>query len=635
MKKLLLLLIAVVALGEAAADEIPAGFRPLETPTTVRPDYQVIADGVKMPNELKFFNPKTSTPSRSSSIIYDQPEGELKTYYRSGGAMFFQDLFVDIQLLTGPQEGHAYVVYGDNGKVYFKDPVYGLKTGAWVEGTLSDDGTQIIVPMGQPIYEQDGYTLDLCWASTEYGGPDYYNYYPIDFTVDERIVDAVYTIDGDCLYLENTTGDLDAGFPDAASIYGLSAVWSNDITHWNMCIDFGTVYTERPFDPWPVITEQPEGELVDYLRSGEYLLNGALGLSMGVQFGKAYCVFGNDGKVYIGQPIQNAGYYKQPASISESPNPDFQILHWVEGTLSEDGTTITVPMMQGLVWDEENDVAHVLANVTILVDEDGQIYYHINDDVTEMTYTIDGNKLILNGTEGDMNAEWPMQITGLAECILYLQYDNAMAFTGNMDWNTVWHKIVRTPVVPANPSLDPADLYGQDAWYDCGNESGASELKHFILLEDVDGNPIDEKYVTYSIFTDDDQLFTFKADTYLYDLTEDMTEIPYNTSGKALTHRHTKFYRTNAEGYERFFDWRIGIQVYYTVEGVRNASDIVYYEVFDHNGSGVKEMVADYKTVASVKYYNMAGLEMREPEGICIAVTTYTDGTIQTAKVVK
>ena len=61
MKKLLLLLIAVVALGEAAADEIPAGFRPLETPTTVRPDYQVIADGVKMPNELKFFNPKTST----------------------------------------------------------------------------------------------------------------------------------------------------------------------------------------------------------------------------------------------------------------------------------------------------------------------------------------------------------------------------------------------------------------------------------------------------------------------------------------------------------------------------------------------------------------------------------------------
>ena len=114
-----------------------------------------------------------------------------------------------------------------------------------------------------------------------------------------------------------------------------------------------------------------------------------------------------------------------------------------------------------------------------------------------------------------------------------------------------------------------------------------------------------------------------------------MTEIPfYHPNGKALTPRCSHFYRTNAEGYDRFFDWRIGIQVYYTVEGVRNASNIVYYEVFEHNSSGVNEMITG-KTVAAVKYYNMAGQEMREPEGICIAVTTYTDGTIQTAKVVK
>ncbi len=630
MKKLLLLLIAVVALGEAAADEIPAGFRPLETPTTVRPDYQVIADGVKIPDELKFFNPKNSTPSRSSEIIfYNQPEGELKTYYRSGGAMFFLNLFVDIQLVIGPQDGKAYVVYGDDGKVYLRNPVYGLETGAWVEGRLSEDGTQIIVPMGQTIYEQDGYTLDLCWASTEYGGPDYYNYYPIDFTVDDSIDEAVYTIDGDCLILENTAGDLEAGFPDNATIYGLSAVWSNDITHWNMCIDFGSVYTERPFDPWPVIEAQPEGELVDYLRSGEYLLNGVYGPTMDVQFGKAYCVFGNDGKVYIMDPIICGDYQRY------RPHPNVSTVCWVEGTLSEDGTTVTVPMGQGLGWDEENDVAYVLANVTILVDEDGQIYYHINEDVTEMTYTIDDNKLILNGTDGDMNAEWPMQITGLAECSMYPQYDYEKAFTGNMEWNTVWHKIVRTPVVPADPSLDPADLYGQDVWYDCGNESGESYLNHAIKLEDVDGNPIDGNYVSYSIFTDDDQIFTFEAASYQPELTDDMTEIPfYHPNGKALTPRCSHFYRTNAEGYDRFFDWRIGIQVYYTVEGVRNASNIVYYEVFEHNSSGVNEMITG-KTVAAVKYYNMAGQEMREPEGICIAVTTYTDGTIQTAKVVK
>ena len=41
------------------------------------------------------------------------------------------------------------------------------------------------------------------------------------------------------------------------------------------------------------------------------------------------------------------------------------------------------------------------------------------------------------------------------------------------------------------------------------------------------------------------------------------------------------------------------------------------------------------KTVASVKYFNMAGQEMSEANGVCIAVTNYTDGTTSTAKVVR
>ena len=50
--------------------------------------------------------------------------------------------------------------------------------------------------------------------------------------------------------------------------------------------------------------------------------------------------------------------------------------------------------------------------------------------------------------------------------------------------------------------------------------------------------------------------------------------------------------------------------------------------------TGIDEMNAN-KTVANVRYYNMAGQEMQQADGMTIVVTTYTDGTTKTAKVVK
>ena len=50
--------------------------------------------------------------------------------------------------------------------------------------------------------------------------------------------------------------------------------------------------------------------------------------------------------------------------------------------------------------------------------------------------------------------------------------------------------------------------------------------------------------------------------------------------------------------------------------------------------TGVEELNAD-KTVAGVRYFNMAGQEMQQADGMTIVVTTYTDGTTSTAKVMK
>ena len=50
--------------------------------------------------------------------------------------------------------------------------------------------------------------------------------------------------------------------------------------------------------------------------------------------------------------------------------------------------------------------------------------------------------------------------------------------------------------------------------------------------------------------------------------------------------------------------------------------------------TGIDEMTGD-KAVANVRYFNMAGQEMQEANGMTIVVTTYTDGTTSAVKVMK
>ena len=52
------------------------------------------------------------------------------------------------------------------------------------------------------------------------------------------------------------------------------------------------------------------------------------------------------------------------------------------------------------------------------------------------------------------------------------------------------------------------------------------------------------------------------------------------------------------------------------------------------NTTAVEELDAT-KAVAGVAYYNMAGQQMQEANGVTIVVTTYTDGSTTTAKVIK
>ena len=134
----------------------------------------------------------------------------------------------------------------------------------------------------------------------------------------------------------------------------------------------------------------------------------------------------------------------------------------------------------------------------------------------------------------------------------------------------VYWTLPTDPAVPANPIAV--------SWEDKGSEGGYNRFGFTLPTTDVDGNPIDQMKLSYSIYTDEDQLFTFDAETYSDDIEEDLTEIPFSIYKNAWDFYEgaVYFYRTNAEGYEPLFTNRLGIQVHYTVAGVKNSSDIVY-----------------------------------------------------------
>ena len=55
---------------------------------------------------------------------------------------------------------------------------------------------------------------------------------------------------------------------------------------------------------------------------------------------------------------------------------------------------------------------------------------------------------------------------------------------------------------------------------------------------------------------------------------------------------------------------------------------------YEDTPTGVTE-IAQGKTVAGVRYFNIDGKEMMQPQGLTIAVTNYSDGTTKTEKIMK
>ena len=80
-------------------------------------------------------------------------------------------------------------------------------------------------------------------------------------------------------------------------------------------------------------------------------------------------------------------------------------------------------------------------------------------------------------------------------------------------------------------------------------------------------------------------------------------------------------------------DGKYRVEAYAIADG-KLQSDPIAYEFYVNPATGLSEMVGS-KTVASTRYFNVAGQEMQEANGLTIVVTTYTDGTTSAVKVMK
>ena len=579
----------------------------------------------KMVNkEMTKMNVKNLKADKASfRVITEQPEGELKSYNRAGFYVYVSNGY----LYSGQQDGNRMdIVYGEDGKVYMKNVICGIGSyfgDSWVEGTI--EGNEIHVPMGQSIYWSDQYQADvvLAMGNTYQDEQGYWG-----FEIDDRATEAVYVIDGQTITLQGTE---DQEAADDLFGYGLSAYWSDD-NSWSGFIEWNTVLTERePVVTPDIITEIPEGcQVYTYYRNSGAIYSSIFGIGGGETDGKFTVAFDlTNGDVYIQNPVW---YY-------DSYNT------WVKGTYDWTTGIITIPTGQYLTWNDSYQYGIVLGMGSTYVYEDGvdeetgePNYYlgtELDERATEIQFMIDDDTIYLLNTEGDINAEFPENYNAYG---LYCYYSDDQSFSAvefaNRDEygyaEPFGYIVDLKPAVPANPTADE--------WYDCGDESGFSRFYFTLPTTDVDGNMIDPEYLSVSIYVDNGngpELFTFDEATYYYDIEGmgDLTEIPYSvySGGYDFHNGYFYFYRTNAEGFEPLFTQNIGIQAFYTVDGVKNASDIVWlYDI----ESGVNEMNAD-KAVASVRYFNVAGQEMAQPSGMTIKVTTYTDGTTSAVKVVK
>ncbi len=210
---------------------------------------EVAATGVTNP-QMEFHYTVIEKDTYVPPVIEEQPEGELRIYNRSGGVIrevekpyTVEEGESPYEIIQEQQEGSLSIVFAPDNKVYIERPVSWSYYDGWVEGTLSDDGKTITVPMGQYV----AYTKSLEMAVQV--GVFVYDEERGSYFYDESIDELTYTINDDGSISQNDTdpyiilGTMNRAFGDQFQYLDYE---------WLQAGDYGSVYTlaaEQPIAP--------------------------------------------------------------------------------------------------------------------------------------------------------------------------------------------------------------------------------------------------------------------------------------------------------------------------------------------------------------------------------------------------
>lgn len=492
-----------------------------------------------------------------TTVITEQPEGEVATYARKGGAYYTFWGYVIEETQSGTS---IRVVTAPDGKtVYMENPISiaQVEGGVWVKGTK--EGNKIHMPLKQCILysEEEGYGyMTGAFTPKMLYDANYDEYYYDYVMTDDK--EVTFTIGEDGTITLDQTAEVDEETGLASFVYGLAFT---DDFGWGGYADYNSVYV--PFNE--VATTIPEG-----LETEEW----AFMYSDGNYDNAEMVQVAIDGdKMYI-------------AGVS-AQDPESAIV----GTIGDGKVTFQSDQFLGL---GSGFISYcTFANVTI-----EQLYDDYYDE-----YYDDINYSFIPEYSFTYNVERKM-LTSASDIALLVNAGKGADATSPVvaciqpKFNYFEDKVA----TPADP-----EIQGFNNWFD---DYGYDMLGCNVKLEDVDGNYIDQNKLFYIVWVKVDgkpEPFTFYVDEYVgladYDL-EEITEIPFNfTSYDEQGYEDIYVGGSNIVIYETGFD-DYGIQTIYYGGGQRTESNIVWLSSIDGSGTGVQGIETGKQTAAA---YNALG----------------------------